>query len=320
MMAPSQWPKVAVVGAGAVGSYFGGMLARAGVPVTLIGRNPHIEAIHRSGLFLDSIHFQETIHVAASTDIESLSDAEIVLVCVKSYDTDEAARNIAGHLASKTIVASLQNGVDNVERIRGVSGIEAVATVVYVAAELSAPGHVKHSGAGSLVVGDFWTGGDNSSSRSADAQKIADLFSRAGIPCRISEDVRSELWIKLVINCAYNAISALCHAKYGPLSQNQGIQNIMRQVIEEITAVAQAMKIRIPYAGALTESAFKLGTTMADATSSTAQDVQRGKRTEIDSLNGYVVRQGQATGIATPANQTLYGLVKFLEQSRPRSS
>ena len=188
---PSKWPKVAVFGAGAVGSYFGGMLARAGVPVTLIGRNPHIEAINRSGLFLDSIHFQETIHLAASTDIAALSDAEIVLFCVKSYDTDEAARSLAGHLSSKTIVASLQNGVDNVERIRAVSGIEAVAAVVYVAVELSAPGHVKHSGAGSLVVGDFWMD-ENSSSRRADhVLKIADLFSRAQVPCGVNRRNRS---------------------------------------------------------------------------------------------------------------------------------
>lgn len=311
--APSKRPKVAVFGAGAVGSYFGGMLARAGLPVTLVGRNPHIEAINRSGLFLDSIHFQETIQVAGSISAEALNDAEIVLICVKSYDTEEAANSVAGHLSSKAIVASLQNGVDNVERIRAVSGIEAVAAVVYVAVELSAPGHVKHSGAGNLVIGDFWM----SASRSADVRKIADLFSRLGVPCRVSEDVRSDLWIKLVMNCAYNAISALCHARYGPLSRNELIQNIMRQVIDEIAAVAQSRKIKIPSTDALTESAFKLGTTMADAISSTAQDVQRGKRTEIDSLNGYVVRQGQELGIATPANQTLHGLVKFLEQLPP---
>lgn len=109
-----EWPKIAVMGAGAVGSFFGGMLARAGAPVTLIGRAPQMEAVTRSGLFLDSIHFRENISVNAATNCEALSDAAIVLICVKTGDTEEAARQIMGQLAAGTIVVSLQNGVDNV--------------------------------------------------------------------------------------------------------------------------------------------------------------------------------------------------------------
>ncbi|HEY6968378.1 MAG TPA: 2-dehydropantoate 2-reductase [Candidatus Angelobacter sp.] len=310
----SKWPKVAVLGAGAVGSYFGGMLVRAGVPVTLIGRNPHVEVINGSGLVLDSIHFHETIRVSATTDISALNDSAIVLICVKSYDTEEAARSIAGHLSSKAIVVSLQNGVDNVERIRSTSGIEALAAAVYVAVELSAPGHVKHTGAGNLAIGDLWDPQHADTSRSDDLKKVTAVFSRAEVPCRLSEDIRSDLWIKLVMNCAYNAISALCHARYGPLSQNQWVQAVMRQVISEIVAVARADGVAIPSADALMESALKLGMTMRDAFSSTAQDVQRGKRTEIDSLNGYVVRRGRELGIVTPANQTLHALMKLLEE------
>jgi 2-dehydropantoate 2-reductase len=113
-----EWPKIAVMGAGAVGSFFGGMLARAGAPVTLIGRAPQMEAVTRSGLFLDSIHFRENISVNAATNCEALSDAAIVLICVKTGDTEEAARQIMGQLAAGTIVVSLQNGVDmlNVSR------------------------------------------------------------------------------------------------------------------------------------------------------------------------------------------------------------
>ena len=310
----TEWPKIAVLGAGAVGSYFGGMLARAGAPVTLIGRNPHIAAIRESGLVLDSIHFHETIQISASTSVDALNDAEIVLLCVKSYDTEEAARSIADHLSSMAVVVSLQNGVDNVERIRAVSGIEALAAVVYVAVELSAPGHVKHTGAGNLAIGDLLGLQRADSSRSDDLKKVAEVFSRAKVPCRLSQDIRSDLWTKLVMNCAYNAISALCHARYGPLSQNHPVQAVMRQVISEIVTVARAEGVAMPSADALMESALKLGVTMRDAFSSTAQDVQRGKRTEIDSLNGYVVRRGRELGVATPANETLHALIRLLEE------
>src|SRR5579863_6578054 len=130
------WPRIAVVGAGAVGSYFGGMLARAGAPVTLIGRAPHVEAINRDGLFIDSIHFKESVSVSASTELAAVRDADIVLFSVKTVDTESAAKSLAPHLAPDTIVVSLQNGVDNVERIDFAAGIQALPAVVYIAAEM----------------------------------------------------------------------------------------------------------------------------------------------------------------------------------------
>ncbi|HEY1939536.1 MAG TPA: 2-dehydropantoate 2-reductase [Candidatus Angelobacter sp.] len=313
----SKWPNVAVLGAGAVGSYFGGLLARAGIPVTLIGRNPHIEKIASAGLFLDSIHFQETIPMAASTSIEAAKDAEIVLLCVKSYDTSEAVNSIADRLSRDTIIVSLQNGVENAERVHA-AGMQVVAAAVYVAAELSAPGHVKHTGAGNLAIGDFWDKGRIDHLPSDAVKKVADLFSQAGVPCRISENIQSDLWTKLVMNCSYNAISALCSAKYGLLAKNLGIQETIRQVIAEIVAVAHALRIEIPSADALMQSAIDLGARIADAFSSTAQDIHRGRRTEIDSLNGYIARRGRELGIATPVNQTLHSLMKLLEQKVTR--
>ena len=308
------WPSVAVLGAGAVGSYFGGLLARAGVPVTLIGRNPHIETIASSGLFVDSIHFRETIRIAASTSIEAVRDAEIVLLCVKSYDTDEAIRSIAGRISPDAIVVSLQNGVENAERVHA-AGMKAVAAVVYVAVELSAPGQVKHSGAGNLAIGDFWYAKRKDHLPSDAVKKIADLFSPAGVPCRISENIQSDLWIKLVMNCSYNAISALCNARYGQVSKDLSIQETIRQVIAEIVSVASASGIEVPSSDVLMQSALELGIRIADALSSTAQDVHRGRQTEIDSLNGYIARRGRELAIITPVNQALYSMVKLLEQS-----
>jgi 2-dehydropantoate 2-reductase len=300
------WPRIAVLGAGAVGCYFGGMLARAGAPVTLIGRAPHVEAIRRDGLGFESKQVQQRIPVAATTDVAAVRDAEIVLLCVKTLDTEAAAHALAPHLASGAIVVSLQNGVDNVERIRAATGIEAIPAVVYVGAEMTAPGCVKHTARGDLIIGDF--------AHRRPLDDLAAMFVRAGVPCRVSDNVEADLWIKLIINCAYNAISALSRARYGRMASHAGTRAVMRQVVEEIVAVARAGGVRLPDID-LVEVTWKLAESMPGTLSSTAQDILRGKRTEIDSLNGYVARRGAELGIATPVNQTLHALVKLLEES-----
>src|SRR5437879_13832441 len=150
--------RFSVLGAGAWGSYFGGMLARAGMAVTLIGRRAHVEAVAGEGLFIDSIHFQERVSVVASTQVDAARNAELVLFCVKTRDTESAARALAPHLASGAIVVSLQNGVDNVTPINAPSGIAALLAVVYVAASMPAPGRVKHAGRGDLVVASLDSG------------------------------------------------------------------------------------------------------------------------------------------------------------------
>jgi len=305
-MEEARWPTIAVMGAGAVGCYFGGMLARAGAPVTLIGRREHVEAITRNGLFLESLHYRGQVAVAAATGLEAASQAEVVLLSVKTPDTEEAARSLAPHLASGAVVVSLQNGVDNAERIRSSAGIDAIPAVVYVGAEMTAPGCVKHTARGDLVIGDW---GDWS-------ERLAAVFERAGVPCRVSTNIAGDLWTKLIINCAYNAMSALGRTRYGRITRNPWTREVMRQVVEETVAVARAAGVRLPEVD-LVEPAWKVGEVMSGTLSSTAQDMARGKRTEIDSLNGYVARRGAELGVATPVNQTLHALVKLLEEPGP---
>jgi 2-dehydropantoate 2-reductase len=231
-----------------------------------------------------------------------------VLFCVKTTDTESAARAVQAHLAADSVVISMQNGVDNAERIRAAAGIRAAAAVVYVAAAMTAPGHVTHSGRGDLILGHV-----ASSRAEVDLEAIAALFERAEVPCRVSHEIRTELWIKMLMNCAYNAISALARTRYGRITGDPGTRALMRRVIEEAVAVARDEGVTLSV-DAMTEAAYKLGEAMSGALSSTAQDVGRGKMTEIDSLNGYVVRRGAEYGIAVPANQALHTLVKLLEQ------
>jgi len=300
------WPKIAVVGAGAVGGYFGGMLARAGAPVTMIGRQAFVEALQKSGLLLDSAQFQETVHPEASKDIAAAAGAEIVLFCVKTTDTASTARILAQHITSATIVVSLQNGVNNAEEIRAASGIEALPAVVYVAAAMSPPGHVKHLGRGDLVVGP----GD------VRTERIAKLFEQAKVPCRVSGNIEGELWTKLIWNCALNAISALGRVTYGEIFASADARRIIATLVDEVLAVARAKGIHLPGVedpNAALAGALKIAEQMSGTRSSTAQDMARGKRTEIDSLNGYVARLGEQLGVATPVNHALYTLVKLQE-------
>src|SRR6202521_4297899 len=300
------WPKTAVVGAGAVGGYFGGLLARAGAPVVMIGRPAFVEAVKKSGLFLDTLQFQESVRVEASTELSTVRGAEIVFFCVKTTDNATMARALAPLLAPGALVLSLQNGVDNVEEIRAAAGIEALPTVVYVAASVREPGRVKHVGRGDLVFGP----------QSEKTERVAALFSRASVPCRISQNIEGELWTKLIWNCRLTAISALGRAKYGQIAASADARKVVETVVDEVLAVARAANIHPPGLEdpkAAIAGAFKIAAQMAEALSSTAQDMNRGKRTEIDSLNGYISRRGSELGVPAPVNHALYALVKLAE-------
>jgi 2-dehydropantoate 2-reductase len=303
---------VAVVGAGALGCLFGGMLARAGAQVTLIGRAVHVEAIRRDGLRFESRGRVTIIPVAATGDMAGVRGARLVLLCVKSTDTDDAARAMAPHLGADAVVLNLQNGVDNVERIRAHLGNRVLPGLVYVAAEMAGPGHVRHTGGGSLTIGELDVLRRSNRSDRHTLEQIAALFGGAGIKVTISDAVEIDLWTKLVMNCAYNAISALTGSQYGRMVALPDIRAVMADTVNEVVAVAAAKGVRLP--DDLVDRAIRLADGMPVTISSTAQDLLRGRRTEIDHLNGYVVREGAALGIATPVNRTLNALVKLAEQ------
>jgi 2-dehydropantoate 2-reductase len=284
--------KIAVMGAGAVGCYYGGMLARAGHEVVLIARPQHVHAIAQKGLRMETRSFDEQVRLVASTEASAVQDADLVLFCVKSTDTESAGAAIRPHLASDALVLCLQNGVDNAERLRTVLPDHAVAAVVvYVA---------KHHGRGELVI--------EPATRSESAAKA---LIAAGVPCEISQNVRGALWLKLIINCAYNPVSAIAQLPYGKAIEGEGIRDLMRDVVDECLAVATAEGVQVP--GDVQNIVAKLAASMPAQFSSTAQDLARGKRTEIDYLNGLVVRRGESRGIATPANRALWSLVKLME-------
>jgi 2-dehydropantoate 2-reductase len=294
---------IAVMGAGAVGCYYGAMLALAGHQVTLIARRHHAESMERHGLILERHGKLAHVPVHAGADPAAVRNSSLILFCVKSNDTQTAGAEMAPHLRPDAQILSLQNGVDNASRLGQQLGRNIEPAVVYVAAEMADMGHVRHHGRGELVLG-----------RSSGNTKLAEIFCAAGIATAVSDNVIGALWAKLVLNCAYNALSAIARQPYGKLVKSAGVNEVIRDVVEECLVVAARLNIAIP--GDIWAAVQQIAETMPTQFSSTSQDLARGKATEIDYLNGYIVQRGNDIGVPTPANRVLHTLVKLLEKSK----
>ena len=307
-------PNIVVLGAGAVGCYFGGMLARAGHKVTLVARAEHVAAITEHGLYMDCKNFQEYVTVSASVDLAVVAQADLILLCVKSPDTTKTIEAITPYLQKHTAIVSLQNGVDNCERIRAVVSNAVFPAVVYVATIMAGSGRLKHLGRGELAIGQS-PDQHNNSSAASQLTALAELLANGGVPCVVSPDIRKDQWSKFLVNCSYNAISAIGQLTYGKMVQTEAIRVLINQLADEVVSIAQHQGIALSHQEAQHVNDM-IPQTMPGQLSSTAQDLARKKPSEIEYLNGLVVRKGQEYGIATPANQSVYALVKMLEDAQ----
>jgi len=288
--------KVSVMGAGAVGCYFGARLHQAGHDVTLIGRPALVDAVRAKGLRLQMQGFDGFLPVQAATDPSQVGGSDLLLFCVKSGDTEAAGAAIKPFVRNCTVL-SLQNGVDNALRLSRVLGWDAVPVVVYVAVEMAAPAHVVHHGRGELIIGP-----------SVGSLRAAQTFIAAGIPAEVSSRVLEALWAKLSANCAYNALSALTQLSYGDLIQRPGMQQTLHDIVAECRSVASAAGFSLP--ATIWDDVLRLSRTMPNQRSSMAQDLARGRRSEIDYINGHVAREGDRLGVPVPLNRLLHALVR----------
>jgi 2-dehydropantoate 2-reductase len=305
---------VLVAGAGALGSVVGGLLARAGWPVTLLGRAVHLDAIAREGLVLEGLFGDHRVRgLACATDPRVLRGPyAAVLLTVKAYDTAAAAAAVAPLLAPDGVLISLQNGLGNLEAAAAVIGPARVlgARVIF-GAEVVAPGRVRVTVyAEPVLVGPL----DAADRRlAAAAARWAGHFAAAGIPAEPTSTLVAELWAKVLYNAALNPLGALLGVPYGWLAQDPDARAIMDEVIDEAFAVAAAAGVRLrwPAAAAYREVFYgRLVPATAEHRSSMLQDLERGRPTEIDALNGWVARRGAELGVAAPVNATLARLIR----------
>ena len=308
-------PACAVVGAGAVGCFFGAMLARAGADVVLIGREKPMHAIAANGLSIVGRTGTIVQPMRTATDLEAARDAHLVLLCTKTTDTVATASALDRLLAPQAVLVSLQNGVDNAARIHAATGRRALSAAVYVAVEITAPGVLAHHGRGDLALGAGNEPEDPAAGPiDARVAQVAGWFEAAGVPCRQSPDIRVELWTKLAMNCAVNAISALGQVPYGKMAERAEIRAMIAGLVNETVMVARAEGIALPAQDYVT-AAFRLIDSMPGQYSSTAQDIRRSKPTEIDALNGHVARLADTHGLDTPLNRWLAALVRLRESA-----
>ncbi len=305
---------VLVAGAGALGSVFGGLLARAGWPMVLLGRAEHLDAVRTSGLRIEGLFGEHVVRgLEIATDSAALRRTfATVLVTVKSYDTSATVRAIAPHLAPDGHLVCLQNGLGNLEQAAEIVGLRRVlgARVIF-GAELLAPGRVRVTvNAAPVLVG---SPDPADGARAAAAAEWAGAFAAAGIPSEPTANLAGELWAKVFYNAALNPLGALLGVPYGHLAEDADTRALMDAAIDEAFAVARAsgVALRWPDAAAYRDVFYgALVPPTAAHRSSMLQDLERGRPTEIEAINGYVARRGREVGIAVPVNTTLTHLIR----------
>lgn len=292
--------RVAVVGAGGVGGYYGGLLAAAGHQVTFVARGEHLDALRRQGgLRLRAVH-GEVFAPAAATD-RPVELADLVLFTVKSYDTRTAAELMRPAVGPQTAVLSLQNGVDNEEVLARLYGADRVlGGVVYILATIAAPGLVEQTGGPRTLTLGEWQGG--ASERVA---RFARAMNAAGIAAAVSEDIVREKWVKFAYICAQAGMTTLTRLPIGEIRAHSPTWAMFRQILEEVVAVGRARGV--PLDEAVVEQHLALAQRVeAHVTSSLYYDLTHGKRLEVEALHGTVVRYGEAAGVPTPACRAVY--------------
>lgn len=299
--------RIAVVGAGAVGGYFGARLASAGNEVAFIARGRHLEAARGEGLRVKSIAGDFHIRSLFAAEPKEVGPAELVLFCVKSYDTEETAGAIAPLVGDKTAILSLQNGVDNPDKIAALWGKErTLAGVVYIAAEILAPGVIGHSAGGRIVLGELDGGAGER------ARQVQGLFASAQVPCSISSDIREAMWAKLVWNAPFCAIACLARATAREIVESDSLSKLALDCMEEVREAARCRGIAL--APSVIDDAVKLSQNLGGFKPSMLQDLEAGKPLEYEAFNGIVVKTLRQAGREAPVNETFYAALEFLDR------
>lgn len=303
--------RIAVVGSGGVGGYFGGLLARAGLDVHFLARGAHLNAIKENGLKVISCQGDFAVKVNAVDDPATTGRCDIILFCVKSFDTQSMAEIIKPLVHRSTVIISLQNGVENEEILGNILGQEKVmGGVSFIGSRIKAPGIILHTAAGSLTFGEMAGG------LSDRGLYLLRLFESAGIEATLSDNIKKVMWQKMVLNCGFNAITALTGRTVGEvLSVSEG-RGLVKKAMDEVLRVAKGMGI--PLREDLPEKTIAHTEKQGEIRTSMLVDMENGREVEIEALNGAVSRQARKLGLQTPVNDTLYAALTVINKMRAR--
>lgn len=299
--------KIVMIGAGAMGSLFGALMAEAGETVTLLDiRRDHVDAVNADGLSIERDGRRRVVRIPATTDPAQVGPVDLAFVFVKSTQTAAAARIAARLAAARGLVLTLQNGMGNTDVLaREVDPARIIAGTTAHGATFLAPGAVRHAGEGDTVIGPWAVAAKNGAGR------IAAVFNRAGVATQVVDDVHRVLWAKLFINIGINAITALTGIRNGQLLDMDTTRQLCRAAVDEAMAVARARGVAI--IGDPLATVFKAAEATGPNRSSMGQDVDSRRPTEISAINGFIVREAEKAGIPVPVNRTLSALVETLQ-------
>ncbi len=302
--------KIVVVGPGAMGCLFAAFLSKSKEEIWLLDYNKERAArISQNDIVLEGISGNWQVRARISADTKEIGPADLIIICVKSYDTKNAILHAKFLVGENTKVLTLQNGIGNVEIIGEVIGAERViGGVTNLGATLLDVGRVRHAGHGETVIGRI------DGKIPVELRAIREIFNKVGLEARISRDIRALLWSKLIINAGINALTAITRLNNGKLTEFDGTRRILREAVTEAVRIAKRKRIKLIYDDPLAKVEAVCEATATNV-SSMLQDVLRKKRTEIDFINGVIVRQGQELGIPVPVNALLVDLVKTIEAS-----
>ena len=297
--------RIAIMGSGGLGGYYGGMLARAGEDVTFVARGAHLDAILAEGLTVKLPSAEEfTLSAKATIDPSEIGPVDLVLFCVKTYDTDAAAEQIRPLVGPETMIASLQNGVDNGERIEKVFGAgHFVPGVSYVNGLIEKPGVIF------VRFAHMTSFGEMNGSVPPRIEQLVDAFHHAGIEVESRTDMQSFLWEKFVAICGVGGAEILARQPLGPVLATPEAKDLLVSLLQEVVAVAQGVgaNLSTEFPDQVIELVSKLPPTHR---TSMFADLLEGKRLEVESLNGTVVRLGRKQGVSTPLNFAVYAALK----------
>jgi len=302
--------KIVIVGPGAMGCLFAAFLTKAKEEVWLLDNNKErAEKISQQGIIVEGVSGNWQVKVKSTAAPQDIGLADLVIIYVKSYDTKEALTKAKPVIGENTAVLTLQNGIGNIEIMGEVVGHERViGGVTSHGATLLDIGRIRHAGKGETVIGRI------DGKIPVEMRALRELFNKAGFETRISRDIKGLLWSKLIINVGINALTAITRLNNGRLVEFDGARKILRDAATEAAKVSKRKRIKLIYDDPLAKVEAVCEAT-AQNISSMLQDILRKKRTEIDFINGVIVRQGQELGISTPVNCLLVDLVKTIEAS-----
>lgn len=303
-----------VLGAGAIGSLLGGLLSEVGLDVTLVGRQAHTKAIRSRGLHISGVVGSKTIRIESEASASAIKGkADMILCTVKAYDTEQAATDAKTLMGKDSIFLCMQNGLGVENEAAKVLG-EANVTrgVTNTGALLVKPGYIECTGVGDTIVGcpnEDWK---------PKISGLVEALNSAGLPAMLTRNISNAVWTKVLVNVGINAIGAITRLKNGDLLSNPYLKDLMRSAVTEALAVSEKAGLNLKKED-IVEKTFKIAEATAANKNSMLQDAEKGKRTEIDFINGAVARIGKSIGIPTPINDTLTALVKGAESRALRN-